>query len=109
MTKKRFQFNANKNSIEYDGKHFAYYNGGQLRIAKKLNVLQIENEELKTIRSDLISELNIVQNELNIAIDEGFAPSKSYKNYIASKKTEYDKFWENKIKTHNNRLNGVRE
>ena len=71
--------------------------------------LKRENEQLKTIRSDLISELDIVQNELNIAIDKGFAPSKSYKNYLASKKTEYDKFWENKIKTHNNRLNGVRE
>ena len=74
-----------------------------------LNDLTEENEQLKTIRSDLISELDIVQNELNIAIDKGFAPSTSYKNYMASKKTEYDKFWENKIKTHNNRLNGVRE
>ena len=68
-----------------------------------------ENEQLKTIRSDLICELDIVQNELNIAIDKGFAPTTPYKNYMASKKTEYDKFWENKIKTHNNRLNGVRE
>jgi hypothetical protein len=74
-----------------------------------LNDLTEENEQLKTIRSDLISELDIVQNELNIAIDKGFAPTTPYKNYMASKKTEYDKFWENKIKTHNNRLNGVRE
>ena len=70
----------------------------------KCSVLEEENEQLKTIRSDLIYELDIVQNELNIAINKGFAPSKSYKNYMASKKTEYDKFWENKIKTHNNRL-----
>jgi hypothetical protein len=31
-------------------------------------------------------------------------PSTPYKEYITSIKTEYDKFWENKIKTHNNRL-----
>ena len=47
MTEKRFQYNVNKNSIEYDEKHFAYCNGGQSKIAKKLNVLQKENEELK--------------------------------------------------------------
>jgi hypothetical protein len=75
----------------------------------KIKELSEENEQLKTIRSDLISELDIVQNELNIAIDKGFAPTTPYKNYMASKKTEYDKFWENKIKTHNNQLNGVRE
>ena len=71
--------------------------------------LEEENEQLKIIRSDLASELDIVQNELNIAIDKGFAPSQPYINYMASKKTEYDKFWENKVKTHNNRLKGVRE
>ena len=47
MTKKRFQYNVNKNSIECDGKHFAYCNGEQSKIAKKLNVLQKENEQLK--------------------------------------------------------------
>ena len=78
-------------------------------ICDKLNNLTEENEELKTIRSDLICELDIVQNELNIAIDKGFAPSTSYKNYMASKKTEYDKFWENKIKTHNNTLKELKE
>ena len=47
MTEKRFQYNVNKNSIEYDGKHFAYCNGEQSKIAKKLNVLQKESEKLK--------------------------------------------------------------
>ena len=54
MTKKRFQYNVNKNSIEYDGKHFAYCNAEQSKIAKKLNelndecdFLEFENEALE--------------------------------------------------------------
>lgn len=47
MTEKRFQYNVNKNSIEYDNKHFAYCNGEQTKIAKKLNELNDENYELK--------------------------------------------------------------
>ena len=93
--------------IWYDGAYLSTY-----QVCTLLNEyvdVRKENEQLKIIRSDLASELDIVQNELNIAIYNGFAPSFAYKKYMASKKTEYDKFWENKIKTHNNRLNGVRE
>ena len=79
-----------------------------MKIIEANTQLEEENEQLKTIRSDLICELDIVQNELNIAIDKGFTPSKPYKNYMASKKTEYDKFWE-KIKTHNNTLKELKE
>ena len=47
MTKKRFQYNVNKNSIEYNKKHFAYCNGEQNKIAKALNELAEENQRLK--------------------------------------------------------------
>lgn len=47
MTAKRFQYNVNKNSIEQNGKHFAYCNGEQTKIAKKLNELHEENQELR--------------------------------------------------------------
>ena len=42
-----FQYNVNKNSIEYDGKHFAYCNVEQNKIANKLNELAEENKALK--------------------------------------------------------------
>ena len=51
MTEKRFQYNVNKNTIEENGKFVAYMNcvdGG--RIAKKLNILQKENEQLKQFK-----------------------------------------------------------
>ena len=50
MTEKQFQYNVNKNSIEYDGKHFAYCNGGQSKIAKKLNEL---NDEINLMKVEL--------------------------------------------------------
>ena len=47
MTEKRFQYNVNKNSIEYNEKHFAYCNVEQNKIANKLNELNDENKKLK--------------------------------------------------------------
>lgn len=48
MTKKRFQYNVNKNCIEYDGKFVAYLNSVDgFRIANYWNTLYKENEELK--------------------------------------------------------------
>ncbi len=71
----------------------------------RLNRLTEENEQLKkekeTWKSDACSLANlnsILSNELNIAQEQGYKPSKAYKEYIASIKTKYDKFWENKIK-----------
>ena len=43
---KRFEYNVNKNSIEYCEKHFAYCNGQQGKIANKLNELHEENQRL---------------------------------------------------------------
>jgi len=57
MTEKRFQYNVNKNSIEYNGKHFAYCNGEQNKIANKLNELADENEQLKKENKELKSIL----------------------------------------------------
>ena len=54
MTEKRFQYNVNKNTIEQDGKFVAYMNSVDgVRIANKLNVLQNENEQLKSEIKDL--------------------------------------------------------
>ena len=47
MTEKRFQYNVNKNSIEYNEKHFAYCNGEQNKITDKLNELTEEKEICK--------------------------------------------------------------
>ena len=55
MTEKQFQYNVNKNSIEYNEKHFAYCNGEQNKITDKLNELNDENEVFKN--SDNIAEL----------------------------------------------------
>lgn len=56
MTEKQFQYNVHKNSIEYDGKHFAYCNWQQGKIANKLNMLNKENEQLKADNNRLVNE-----------------------------------------------------
>ena len=48
MTEKRFQYNVNKNTIEYDGKFVAYLNSVDgCRIANHWNALYKENEQLR--------------------------------------------------------------
>ena len=48
MTGKRFQYNANKNTIEYDGKFVVYVNSVDgFRIANHWNTLYKENEQLR--------------------------------------------------------------
>lgn len=67
MTEKRFTFNVNKNTIEFDGKFKAYVNAVDgFRIANLLNVLYEENQELRellkigeTNAKDIINVLNI--------------------------------------------------
>ena len=59
MTEKRFQYNVNKNTIEQNGKFVAYMNSVDgVRIANKLNVFQMENEQLKKENLDLLEELD---------------------------------------------------
>lgn len=67
---------------------------------KHLDDIQLkeENEQLKKEKefwkSDAcsLSNLNsILSNELSIAQEQGYEPSKPYKEYIVSIKTEYDK------------------
>ena len=48
MNESKFQYNVNKNSIEYCDNHFAYCNGEEYKIVKKLNNLMRENEQLKS-------------------------------------------------------------
>ena len=62
---KRFQYNVNKNSIEYDGKHFAYCNGEQNKIANKLNGLAEENKELKEFKQQVITLIDNNIEKLN--------------------------------------------
>ena len=135
----KFKYNVNNNTIEYDNHHFAYLNGEELKIARKLNTLAEENEKLKlqingnekfvrqmqSLMEDLLkinkrlkeenaeqkekirlleiecekklvenigdcwSELNIVQNELDMAIEQGFPPSTTYINYIKEKSEKF--------------------
>ena len=73
-------------------------------LARDNEKLKKEKEFWKSDACSLSSLNSILSNELSIAQEQGYEPSKPYKEYIASIKTEYDKFWENKIKTHNNRL-----
>lgn len=116
MTEKRFTDNGieeieNQSFTDNLTEKTYWIDNGLDDIVDLLNELSDENEQLKKEKeiwkSDAcsLSSLNsILSNELNIAQEQGYEPSKPYKEYIASIKTEYDKFWENKIKTHNNRL-----
>ena len=73
-------------------------------LKKENEQLRKEKEFWKSDACSLSSLNSILSNELSIAQEQGYEPSMPYKEYIISIKTEYDKFWENKIKTHNNRL-----
>ena len=69
MTEKRFNFNVNKNCIEYEGKHFAYCNGEQNKITNKLNELAEENEQLKFENNELKCALAL--DEVDYIIADG--------------------------------------
>lgn len=57
MTEKRFSYNVNKNTIQYDKKFIAYVNCVDgVRIANKLNEL---NEEIQRFEIDLEDMVNI--------------------------------------------------
>ena len=70
---KRFQYNVHKNSIEYDGKHFAYCNGQQSKITNKLNELhstviyQRQNIDKLTQKN---SELEYENKKLKAKVDD---------------------------------------
>lgn len=71
MIEKRFQYNVHKNTIEENGKFVAYVNSVDgVRIAKKLNVLQKENEQLK-------SEINMLKT--TIGRNEGYIDRLTHK------------------------------
>ena len=78
-------------------------------LKKENEQLRKEKEFWKSDACSLSSLNSILSNELSIAQEQGYEPSTPYKEYITSIKTEYDKFWENKIKTHNNRLKELQE
>lgn len=64
MTEKRFQYNVNKNTIKQDGKFVAYVNSVDgVRIANKLNVLQKENEQLKSENEDMRRLINNISHQ----------------------------------------------
>lgn len=108
MTEKRFTFDEDVNEDDMYEMGVFSDNGKVMEtidVLTCLNNLHDENEQLKkekeSWKSDAssLSSLNsILSNELSIAQEQGYEPSKPYKEYIASIKTEYDKFWENKIK-----------
>ena len=74
----------------------------QKKICWLLNELIGENVQLINENEKLTGLTRLVESELNDAIDKGFTPSKFYLEYISSKKTDYDKFWEKKIKKYTN-------
>ena len=114
MTKKRFKLRLSKlgNGMITDTqkKEDLFFDKEFLdatlpKTAEWLNELAKDNERLKEEKEiwksnacSLSNSNSILSNELSIAQEQGYEPSKAYKEYIASIKTEYDKFWENKIK-----------
>lgn len=64
MTEKQFQYNVNKNSIEQNGKYFAFCNGEELKIVRKLNELHKENQLLKEEKELLKNKLDRIEDIL---------------------------------------------
>ena len=64
----------------------------------ELNQLYDDLEKYRSKYANFQSELGVIQNELDIAIDNGFAPTRPYMDYMREKKTDYDNFWERKQK-----------
>lgn len=114
MTKKRFTFNVNKNTIEFDRKFKVYVNTVDgFRIANLLNVLHEEKKELidalnqRTEQCDKLHEENeqlkkekenwkssacsnanfnsILLNELSIAQEQGYEVSDPFKRLMNEK------------------------
>lgn len=58
---KRFQYNVNKNCVEDKGMHFAYCNGEQTKIVRKLNELDEEWIKELNLRETFQLELQRVE------------------------------------------------
>ena len=66
---KRFRYNVNKNSIEYNNSHFAFLNGEESKIVKKLNELMLKKSDTITNLETEIMKLQKENKELKSDID----------------------------------------
>lgn len=98
MTEKQYRLNKWGTRLLKNNRPLFDWTNESDEIVDLLNRLNEENEQLKKEKefwkSDAcsLSNLNsILSNELSIAQEQGYEPSKPYKEYIVSIKTEYDK------------------
>lgn len=64
-TNKRFEYNINKHTIEFDKKHFAFFNGEEVKIVRKLNELADENQQYKILINELKRQNKKLKGRLN--------------------------------------------
>ena len=57
-----------------------------------------EKEDWKGTCITASNENSILWNEIHILMEQGAEPSQSFKEYLESVSTEYDKFWQRKLK-----------
>ena len=62
------------------------------------NQLLKEKEDWKGTCITASNENSILWNEIHILMEQGAEPSQSFKEYLESVSTEYDKFWQRKLK-----------
>lgn len=85
MTEKRFRYTDNGFVIDYQSEQKVL---NLCDVVELLNMLHEEVELWKGNCLDAISDNNILQNELDMAIEQGYAPSLPYQNYQKAKNEE---------------------
>lgn len=68
------------------------------KVVDKLNELNEEKEDWKINCLKTVSENSILWNEISILREQGAEPSSAFQQYLDSISTEYDKFWQRKLK-----------
>lgn len=67
-------------------------------VVDTLNELYEEKEDWKNKCLNNASENSILWNEISILREQGAEPSSAFQQYLDSISTEYDKFWQRKLK-----------
>jgi len=101
MTEKK-QFTFDRDTIAPNLKTpIVFKKGERLSIGEvldKLNELYEEKEDWKNKCLNNASENSILWNEISILMKQGAEPSDAFQQYLDSISTEYDKFWQRKLK-----------
>ena len=101
-TNERVTVDFDSQSYYLDGEYWESWDNYGEEMADKinelLNELYEEKEDWKNNCLNSVSENSILWNEISILREQGAEPSSAFQQYLDSISTEYDKFWQRKLK-----------